>query len=120
MVFKQVLLLLKASDRVAHDICHALEGCIGAPEAPLKFTLALRKWHALRPGREFRCFVRGHDLVGRPLACIVVIDASWPHRNWIYGHPPWTLCNVMQSWICHVFYMKLSHLLHVVMHGTLL
>ena len=63
----QVLLLLKASDRVVHDICHATEACSGEAPQPLQFTLALRKWHTLRPGREFRCFVRGHNLVGRQL-----------------------------------------------------
>lgn len=64
----QVLLLLKASDRVAHDLTRALQGCEAAsddePLPPLTATLALRKWHTLRPRSEFRCFVRGHDLIG--------------------------------------------------------
>lgn len=62
-----MLLLLKSSDRIAHDLCHALDDCSDRAanlHQPLVFTLALRKWHALRPGREFRCFVRGHDLIG--------------------------------------------------------
>ena len=58
-----VFLMLKASDRVAHDLCHAFDGwdedsdeeCggVGAP----RFTLVLKKWYDLKPGREFRCFV---------------------------------------------------------------
>lgn len=82
----EVLLLLRASDRVAHDICHALQDATAAataadgggggaaaagsaPEAPpplppAQHCLALRRWYDLQPGREFRCFVRGHALVG--------------------------------------------------------
>ena len=68
----QVLLLLQSSDRIAHDICDALPLCgggrldaAGAPE----LALVLRQWRALAPGREFRCFVAGGELVG---------DARWP------------------------------------------
>ena len=60
----QVLLLLKSSDRVAHDICHAFDGCDAAPSSAVQHTLALRKWIALRPERELRCFVRQHELIG--------------------------------------------------------
>lgn len=94
----EVVLLLKSSDRVAHDICHALEGSAEQPPAPssgseqsspaagssggggrreegpaaaagavgggVQHVLALRRWHDLRPEREFRCFVRGQELVG--------------------------------------------------------
>ncbi|GAB4815495.1 hypothetical protein N2152v2_002541 [Parachlorella kessleri] len=122
----EVLLLLKSSDRVAHDICEAWEGaggvtcCLSAeasppaggrhsaaregagsaqqaaaalaaagttqqgtqavaergstgcpsctaaqqPRPPVQHVLALRRWHDLRPGREFRCFVNAHQLVG--------------------------------------------------------
>ena len=60
----QVLLLLKSSDRIAHDICHAFDACTEAPAEPPEFHLALRKWIPLRPEREFRCFVKGHDLAG--------------------------------------------------------
>lgn len=61
----QVLLLLKSSDRIAHDICNAFDGCLEKPAQPVAHTLALRKWVALKPEREFRCFVRGYDLVGK-------------------------------------------------------
>lgn len=60
----QVLLLLKSSDRIAHDICHVFDGCTSRPVAPTEFILALRKWIPLRPEREFRCFVKDRDLIG--------------------------------------------------------
>eukprot|EP00887_Chlorella_sp_A99_P003503 scaffold7.g3503.t1 len=90
----EVLLLLKSSDRVAHDICHACEGLPAAPgggggssmqqqkeqkqeqeqeqeqekgqqgRPAVQHCLALRRWHDLRPERELRCFVRGGSLVG--------------------------------------------------------
>lgn len=61
----QVLLLLKSSDRIAHDICHAYDACAGAArQPPMRHVLALRKWIALKSDREFRCFVWGQDLVG--------------------------------------------------------
>lgn len=59
-----MLLLLKSSDRVAHDICHAFDACAAPPEAPVRHALALRKWIALKPERELRCFVRRCDLIG--------------------------------------------------------
>jgi hypothetical protein len=61
-----VVLLLKASDRIAHDLSALSEAAAAAaasgapPPAP---TLALRKWYDLRPEREFRCFVRAHELI---------------------------------------------------------
>jgi hypothetical protein len=64
----QVLLLLKSSDRVAHDICHAYDACSAgvqqAQQQQQQHTLALRKWVNLKPEREFRCFVRARDLIG--------------------------------------------------------
>ena len=58
------MLLLKSSDRIAHDLCHAFDGCASRPERPPRAVLALRKFYNLRPGREFRCFMRNHELVG--------------------------------------------------------
>jgi hypothetical protein len=82
----EALLLLKASDRVAHDAGRALAECDAAADAPLnaasapgaaapgasgaaaepafQHVLALRAWADLRPGREFRCFVSHERLVG--------------------------------------------------------
>lgn len=48
-----IFLLLKGSDRVAHDLL----------EAP-QLTLAVRRWVAITPSSEFRCFVRYRCLVG--------------------------------------------------------
>eukprot|EP00884_Botryococcus_braunii_P015482 jgi/Botrbrau1/2617/Bobra.145_1s0037.3 len=58
----EVLLMLKSSDRVASDLEHAHDS-VGAL-SPDSLTVAVRKWYDLRPGREFRCFVRNHELVG--------------------------------------------------------
>uniref|UniRef100_A0A1D1ZYL0 Cell division cycle protein 123-like protein n=2 Tax=Auxenochlorella protothecoides TaxID=3075 RepID=A0A1D1ZYL0_AUXPR len=52
----EVLLLLRASDRVAHDVAAAPADC---PHA-----IVLRRWRALDPGREFRAFVVGGRLAG--------------------------------------------------------
>ena len=65
----QVLLLLKSSDRVAHDICHAYDACTSSQDPrqlqrQVQHSMALRKWVAMRPEREFRCFVRGRELIG--------------------------------------------------------
>lgn len=86
-----VFLLLKSSDRIAHDvevlqqICHQ-----SSPRSPLvsstthnhghdddeqddeeivkiperAHVLALRRWYDLKPGREFRCFVKNNRLIG--------------------------------------------------------
>jgi hypothetical protein len=61
-----VVLLLKASDRIAHDLSALSEAASAAAAAgapPPAPSLALRKWYDLRPEREFRCFVRAHELV---------------------------------------------------------
>lgn len=93
-----VFLLLKSSDRIAHDIetlHHILAHCKDSPRSPLSrahecceeegaavsgdqesdsshentitldnsHVIALRKWYDLKPGREFRCFVKENVLV---------------------------------------------------------
>ncbi|KAL0048552.1 hypothetical protein WJX82_005697 [Trebouxia sp. C0006] len=60
----EVLLLLKSSDRVAHDICNTFDSCGGQPQQDVPYTLVLKKYYDLKPEREFRCFVQGHDLIG--------------------------------------------------------
>lgn len=68
--FSEIVLLLKSSDCITHDLCHALESCSDREQVPstaggFEFYLALRKWHdSLRPEMEFRCFVRRRRLVG--------------------------------------------------------
>ena len=63
-----IYLLLKSSDFCSYDIHHALwdvqDAAVddAAPEE-FRLQLALRKWCHLYPSQEFRCFVKGHDLV---------------------------------------------------------
>ncbi|KAL8138939.1 hypothetical protein V2J09_004940 [Rumex salicifolius] len=64
--FIEIALLLHSSDSVAHDLCHAYDSCSDKTSSrPQNFYLALRKWSpALRPEREFRCFVHNNRLIG--------------------------------------------------------
>ncbi|ORY06330.1 D123-domain-containing protein [Basidiobolus meristosporus CBS 931.73] len=66
-----VFLLLKSSDFVVHDLCHAFEHCVDnepKPEhepslGPEEYELVLRKWYNLHPAMEFRCFVKDGELI---------------------------------------------------------
>ena len=63
---RDVLLLLKSSDRIAHDLCEARRGAYGGPideSTSFPWTLALRSWCNLRPSSEFRCFGVAHGAV---------------------------------------------------------
>jgi len=62
----EIFLLLKSSDFVAHDLCHAYERCIDyeANQARPSFALVLKKWYDLKPAMEFRCFVKNNVLIG--------------------------------------------------------
>lgn len=63
--FGEISLLLKASDNVVHDLCHAFDSCDDkSMDKPPHVVLALRKWYDLRPEMEFRGFVRDDILVG--------------------------------------------------------
>lgn len=64
--FCEIALLLRSSDSLVHDLCHAYDSCNDKTlTRPPSFFLALRKWYpSLRPEMEFRCFVRGRCLVG--------------------------------------------------------
>lgn len=64
--FSEIALLLRSSDSLVHDLCHAYDSCSDrAASRPESFFLALRKWQpGLRPEMEFRCFVRARRLVG--------------------------------------------------------
>lgn len=62
----EVLLLLKSSDVVVHDLCHAFDNCgDGGLTRPEQFVLVLKKWYPLRPEMEFRCFVKENRLRGK-------------------------------------------------------
>lgn len=63
--FVDIALLLRASDRTAHDLCHAIDHISDSSSPPdFPFFLALRKFYSFRPEMEFRCFVRRGRLVG--------------------------------------------------------
>lgn len=65
--FTEIALLLRSSDSVVHDLCHAYDSCTDNKTAsrPSSFFLALRKWYpSLQPEMEFRCFVLHKLLVG--------------------------------------------------------
>ncbi|KAF8413522.1 hypothetical protein HHK36_001513 [Tetracentron sinense] len=64
--FSEIALLLRSSDTLIHDLCHAFDSCTDKTSSrPSTFFLALRKWYpSLRPEMEFRCFVRRQLLVG--------------------------------------------------------
>ncbi|KAB1217217.1 hypothetical protein CJ030_MR4G021104 [Morella rubra] len=64
--FSEIVLLLRSSDSLIHDLCHAYDSCNNMSSSrPPNFFLALRKWYpSLRPEMEFRCFVRSQCLVG--------------------------------------------------------
>ncbi len=51
----QVLLLLRSSDRVADDLCHAFDSCAQPPAQAPPPVLVLRKWAIVKPENEFRC-----------------------------------------------------------------
>ncbi|KAJ6733745.1 D123 PROTEIN [Salix koriyanagi] len=62
----EIALLLRSSDSLVHDLCHAYDSCIDKTlSRPPSFFLALRKWYSsFLPEMEFRCFVRGQQLIG--------------------------------------------------------
>lgn len=64
--FSEIALLLRSSDSLVHDLCHAYDSCTDKSSSrPSKFFLALRKWYpSLRPEMEFRCFVKNRNLIG--------------------------------------------------------
>ncbi|KAK9130320.1 hypothetical protein Sjap_010807 [Stephania japonica] len=63
--FSEISLLLRSSESLVHDLCHAFDSCVDKSLLrPPKFFLALRKWYSsLRPEMEFRCFARSKLLV---------------------------------------------------------
>ncbi|GMH31057.1 hypothetical protein Nepgr_032900 [Nepenthes gracilis] len=81
--FSDIALLLRSSDSIVHDLCHAYDSCSNKTSSrPPKFYLALRKWYPLlRPEMEFRCFVRGKLLVGVSQREVTTYYPALPERK---------------------------------------
>ncbi|XP_075493764.1 uncharacterized protein LOC142531499 [Primulina tabacum] len=64
--FNEIALLLRSSDSLVNDLCHAYDSCSDkSASRPTRFFLALRKWYpSMQPGMEFRCFVCNKVLIG--------------------------------------------------------
>lgn len=63
----EVVLLLKSSDFVAHDLSTVFEYSSdrnGTAKSYIAYTLCLRKWMPIDPSSEFRCFVYENQLIG--------------------------------------------------------
>jgi hypothetical protein len=80
---EDVYTVLKASDRTLYDVellrlCNQVEAtaaALGAGQvdaatspAPASLSIVIRKWANLNPAMEFRCFVRGGELIGRTMS----------------------------------------------------
>jgi hypothetical protein len=66
----EIYLLFKSSDFITHDLEHPFDDCIDSPDdeevldvKDIPYALVLRKWFAINPSMEFRCFVRGRRLI---------------------------------------------------------
>ncbi|KAI8913589.1 D123-domain-containing protein [Gorgonomyces haynaldii] len=68
--FDDIVLLLKSSDFVAHDLSFPYEHCDDvAVDRQVEvqdgtYELVLRQWYTLHPSNEFRCFVRNNEIIG--------------------------------------------------------
>jgi hypothetical protein len=81
---EDVFLALKASDFILNDLDHAYDDCVpeneGDASAPL-YSLVLKKWYAIPPSHEFRCFVLGHRLAGMDTHSICPASRLTPTYN---------------------------------------
>lgn len=64
-----VYLALKASDFVLHDLHNAYDDCTDNSNSEdhstqPQYCLVLKKWFAIPPSHEFRCFIRQNRLLG--------------------------------------------------------
>ena len=62
-----IILLLKSSEFIAHDLTMAFADVEGGAEISASFRafeLILRNWITVNPSNEFRCFVRDKQLLG--------------------------------------------------------
>lgn len=60
----EVLLLLKSSDFVAHDLSRVFEYCTSEVTPAFQYMLCLRQWRNIDPSGEFRCFVHRDEIIG--------------------------------------------------------
>ncbi|EEB05346.2 D123 family protein [Schizosaccharomyces japonicus yFS275] len=62
-----ILLLLKASDFVAHDLDDPFDNCkddvVGKLTENFSYELVLKEWFPIHTSHEYRCFVKGRKLV---------------------------------------------------------
>ncbi|CAF1440095.1 unnamed protein product [Rotaria sordida] len=66
MNLADIFLLLKSSDFITHDICEPFKFCYDDTDnllTTIQYVLVLRKWSALQPSKEFRCFVKNHRII---------------------------------------------------------
>ena len=63
----QILLLLKSSDCITHDLTEPFDHCEDKHTnlANVEYYLVLRKWKSIHPASEFRCFVSHDKLIGQ-------------------------------------------------------
>ena len=52
------------------------DACPARPAEPVQHVLVLKKQYDLRPEREFRCFVRGHQLIGEATCLLCFLPGS--------------------------------------------
>lgn len=66
---EQVLLLLKSSDCISHDLVEPFDHCEDKnnESESIDYYLVLRKWKDIHPASEFRCFVSHNRLIGKSL-----------------------------------------------------
>ncbi|CAF0883297.1 unnamed protein product [Rotaria sp. Silwood1] len=66
MNLADIFLLLKSSDFITHDLCEPFKFCHDDTNnslSTIQYVLVLRKWSALHPSKEFRCFVKNHRII---------------------------------------------------------
>lgn len=78
------MVLLKSSDRAVHDISEAFDECASLPDSPPQLQLVLRRYVAMSPEREFRCFVHEHALTGEHATKLSPSILSCQHACMLY------------------------------------
>jgi len=59
-----IIILLKSSDFIAHDLTQCYAECIGTPAHATHYNLVLKEYVSVNPAMEYRVFVRGNNIVG--------------------------------------------------------